>query len=108
EPMNTLPVQKSPEGGWLYDPFSGQNLTQNDGSAIAFVQSRGKWRRHTRCEPASGPGFIYLNIAFTFAATATPSFLSDSAVRCKPSTPSVEITDPAFRNSAPPILATAS
>jgi hypothetical protein len=38
-----------------------------------------------------GTRFFYFNISFTFAATATPSFLSDSAVRCKPSTPSVEI-----------------
>jgi hypothetical protein len=47
-----------------------------------------------------GMRFFYFNISFTFAATATPSFLSASAVRCKPSTPSVEITDPAFRKKA--------
>jgi hypothetical protein len=52
--------------------------------------------------------YIYFKISFTFAAMAAPSFFSDSDVRCKPSTPSVETTDPAFRNSAPPILATAS
>jgi hypothetical protein len=49
--------------------------------------------------------FGYLNISFTFAAMAT---LSDSAVRCKPSTPSVETIDPAYRYSAPPFLAPAS
>jgi hypothetical protein len=32
-------------------------------------------------------GITYFKISFTFAATATPSFFSDSAVRCKPSTP---------------------
>jgi hypothetical protein len=42
------------------------------------------------------------------AGRSALSFFSDSDVRCKPSTPSVETTDPAFRNSAPLILATAS
>jgi hypothetical protein len=60
------------------------------------------------CFGSNDSGTPYLQISFTFAATATPSFLSDSAERCKPSTPSVEIIDPAFRYSAPPILATAS
>jgi phage/plasmid primase-like uncharacterized protein len=44
-----------------------------------------------RLAARSGTRFFYFNISFTFAATATPSFLSDSAVRCKPSTPSVKI-----------------
>jgi phage/plasmid primase-like uncharacterized protein len=38
-----------------------------------------------RLAARSGTRFFYFNISFTFAATVTPSFLSDSAVRCKPS-----------------------
>src|ERR1700751_288507 len=51
---------------------------------------------------------IYFSISFTFAAMVIPCFLAGYAVECRPATPSVEITDHAFKNPAPPILATAS
>lgn len=62
------------------------------------------WATH-QCQFRQRTSF---EICLTLAAMAAPSFRCASGVKCKPSRPSVEIAAPAFKNSAPPILATAS
>jgi len=114
--MVALKVRELPVGNWLYEmKFDGYRaLAFKTGKEVRLLS------RNRTLFNDNYPQLVdtlrllktkdsaYFRMSLTFAATAAPSFLCDSDVRCNPSTPSVETTAPAFRNSAPPIFATVS